>query len=57
MPIKILTSVLLPAPFSPQTARISPGASENDMSCKARTPGYDLLMLSTDKSSGTQCLK
>jgi hypothetical protein len=39
IPIRILTNVLLPAPFSPQMARISPAASDNDTSCKAFTPG------------------
>ena len=38
IPIRIFTKVLLPAPFSPQMARISPASIENETLCSARAP-------------------
>src|SRR5579863_4237362 len=49
----IFIRVLLPAPFSPSTAWISPGATTNDTSSFARTAGYCLTM--PDSSSRTGC--
>src|SRR5262245_26987018 len=43
-PAKIFMSVLLPAPFSPQTAWTSPALAVNDRSNSARTPPNFLEM-------------
>src|SRR5438552_13385629 len=40
----MLTSVLLPAPFSPRSAWISPGRTESSTSSFARQPGNRLTM-------------
>src|SRR5580704_1240025 len=50
-PVMTLMSVDLPAPFSPTIACTSPARSSNETSSSARTPGYDLVML-TACSSG-----
>ena len=44
-------SVLLPAPFSPQSAWTSPFSRSNDTRSSARTPGNSLV-ISTSSSSG-----
>ena len=38
-PVSTLMSVLLPAPFSPMSAWISPARTVKSTPCKARTPG------------------
>src|SRR5690242_9373968 len=50
MPVRILTSVDLPAPFSPTSAVVSPARSVRPTSCKARTPGKDLLTPDSDST-------
>ena len=42
IPVRIFTRVLLPAPFSPQIARISPGCNSIEALSKACTPPYRL---------------
>ncbi len=42
MPVRILTSVDLPAPFSPISAVTSPGRKARLTLCRARTPGKRL---------------
>ncbi len=46
--LPVITSIIvvLPAPFGPITARISPGASASDNSFNARKPSNDTLTLS-----------
>src|SRR5690348_1979240 len=46
MPARILPSVLLPAPFSPQSACTEPAAISSDTSLSACTPGKRLVMCS-----------
>src|SRR4051794_11646019 len=48
-PLRILSSVLLPAPFSPINACTEPSATPNVMPSSARTPGKDLPMLSNSR--------
>src|SRR5918994_138480 len=43
MPARIFPSVLLPAPFSPQSAWQVPAAMEKVTSSRARTPGKRLV--------------
>src|SRR5690242_7566737 len=48
----ILTSVLLPAPFSPRSAWISPGATAKATSELAITPGNRLVIPRSSRRSG-----
>src|SRR3954453_24077236 len=47
----IFISVDLPAPFSPSTAWISPGATRSETRSFAFTAGYDLLMSTSSRGS------
>src|SRR6476620_9987805 len=44
MPVRILIAVLLPAPFSPTSAWISPARNSSETSSSARTAGNDFEM-------------
>lgn len=50
MPVSILTSVDLPAPFSPTSAVTSPARKVSPTLCSARTPGK---LLETPRSDST----
>src|SRR5687768_12326705 len=41
-PIRILTVVVLPAPFGPRKPNTSPGATVSDRSCRTVVPRYAL---------------
>ena len=51
LPAAICASVDLPAPFSPQSACISPGASERSASSTARTPSGYVLKTAVKRSA------
>ncbi len=51
-PAMIFIRVDLPAPFSPSTAWISPGATDSDTASLALTPGYCLLMRRSSRRGG-----
>src|ERR1019366_9955891 len=51
MPARMLLSVLLPAPFSPQMAWHDPGATSKPTSLSATTPGKRLVM-PTNRTAG-----
>src|SRR5215212_2247937 len=53
MPVRILTTVDLPAPFSPMSAITSPARRVIPARCSARTPGKRLETATRD-TSGTE---